>query len=207
MFIHILSQFQDQRTMRIPTCVAECACWMVACGALVVVYTNATPLNMPDPIRKRSDPAIAGLQSESAGIVYARSDFPIPFQFRFSQEGMDHIAQNRPGSDLDGLLRVWPNTSGLEVSWCAGNIGPGFWQDATGPLPVSDFQTRFRSSTDVSIILCKTRPDPISFWLIVSGLPKGSGPEAKPVCRNHPARFWPMLPGRSGPDANRIRHV
>ena len=73
-----------------------------------------------------------------------------PFQFRFSKQGMDHIAQNRPGSDLDGLavtktplpdrtplpdpfgqnqdglVRVWPNAYGLEASWCAGIIGPGF---------------------------------------------------------------------------------
>ena len=27
------------------------------------------------------------------------------------------------------------------------------------------------------------------------------------MCKNHPAHFWPMLPSRSGPDANRIRHV
>ena len=27
------------------------------------------------------------------------------------------------------------------------------------------------------------------------------------VCKNHPARFWPMLPSRSGSDANRMRHV
>jgi len=39
---------------------------------------------------------------------------------------------------MDGLVRVWPNTSGLEASWCTGIIGSGFWQDATGPLPVSD---------------------------------------------------------------------
>ena len=37
--------------------------------------------------------------------------------------------------------------------------------------------------------------------------PNGSGPEASPVCNNHPARLWPMLPSRSGPDANGIRHV
>ena len=30
---------------------------------------------------------------------------------------------------------------------------------------------------------------------------------SKPVCKNHPARFWPMLPRWSGSDANRIRHV
>ena len=29
--------------------------------------------------------------------------------------------------------------------------------------------TRFRSSTDVRIILCETSPDPIYFWLIVPG--------------------------------------
>ena len=60
-----------------------------------------------------------------------------------------HIQYSLPGSDLDGLVSVYPNASGLEASWCAGIIGPGFWQDATGPLPVSHFHTRFRSSTDV----------------------------------------------------------
>ena len=55
--------------------------------------------------------------------------------------GMDHIMQNWPRSDLDGLVRVLPNTSGPEASWCAGIIWPGFWQEATGPLPVSNFPT------------------------------------------------------------------
>ena len=44
-------------------------------------------------------------------------------------------------------------------------------------------------------------PDPIWLWLTVSGF--GS----KPVCKSHRARFQPTLPSRSGPDANRIRHV
>ena len=30
---------------------------------------------------------------------------------------------------------------------------------------------------------------------------------SKPMCKNHPARFWPVLSSRSGPDVNRIRHV
>ena len=30
---------------------------------------------------------------------------------------------------------------------------------------------------------------------------------SKPVCKNHPARFRPKLPSRSGSDANPIRHV
>ena len=36
----------------------------------------------------------ASVQSESARIVYSRSDFPRPFQFRFSEEGMDYAVQN-----------------------------------------------------------------------------------------------------------------
>ena len=79
------------------------------------------------------------VQPESARIVHAGSDFPHPFQLHFSKEGMDRIVQNRPGSDLDGLVRVWLNSSGLEASRCAGIIGPGFWQDANRPLPVSGF--------------------------------------------------------------------
>ena len=115
---------------------------------------TAYPLKMSDPIQKRFLLRLvmaitANLQPESGRIVYAGSDFPHPFQPRFSKEGMDHIVQNRPGSDLDGLVRVWLNAYGLETRWCAGISKPGFCQNATGPLPVSHFQTRFCSSTDV----------------------------------------------------------
>ena len=119
------------------------------------------------------------MQPESGRIVYAGSHFPHPFLFRFSQEGMNHILQNRPGSYLNGLVSVWPNASGLEASWCAGIIWPGFWQDATGPLPVFQFQTRFRSPTDVLDNTVQNQPgsdsvlaDCVRFW------PNGSGPEA-----------------------------
>ena len=73
---------------------------------------------------------------------------PHPFQLRFPKEGIDHIVQNRPGSDLNGLVRFWPNAAGQEASRCERIIKPGFWQDATGPLPVFHFQTPFRSSPD-----------------------------------------------------------
>ena len=83
--------------------------------------SSVYPVNMPDPIRKRSGlwPVMAiaaSVQPESGRIVCAGSDFPHPFQLRFSKEGMDHIVQNRPGSDLGGLVRVWPNASGVEAS-------------------------------------------------------------------------------------------
>ena len=120
----------------------------------------------------------------SGRIVFARSDFPHPFQHRFSNEGMDHTVQNRPGSDLDGLVRVWPNASDLEASWCAGIIWTGFWQDATGPLPVSDFWTRFRSSTDVPGNTVQNQSgsdlvlaDCVGFW------PNGSSPKASRCAR------------------------
>ena len=78
----------------------------------------------------------ASVQPELARIVYTGSDFPHQFWFNFSKEGMEHIAQNWPGSYLDGPVRVWPNASGLEAS-CAGIIGTGFWQDTTS-FPLSD---------------------------------------------------------------------
>ena len=77
----------------------------------------------------------ASVQPESARTTYARSGFPHPFQFRFSKEGLNYIVQYRPGSEMDGLVSVWPNTSGMEASRCAGIIGSGFWQDA---VPVID---------------------------------------------------------------------
>ena len=126
----------------------------------------------------------ARVQHQYGQTVYAGSNFPHPFQLRFSKEVMDHIVQSRPGSDLDGLVRVWPNTSGLEAGWCAGIIWPSFWQDATGPLPDSHFQTRFRSSTDIPDNIVPNQPrsdlvlaDCVRFW------PNGSGPEASQCAR------------------------
>ena len=120
---------------------------------------------------------VASVQPES-GRSISRIRLPASVSAPFSKEGTDHIVQNRPGSDLDGLVRVWPHVSGLEAS-CAGIIWPGFWQDANGPLPVSHFQTRFRYSRDVPDNIVQNQPgsdlvlaDCVRFW------PNGSGPEA-----------------------------
>ena len=79
--------------------------------------------------------------------------------------------------------------------------GSYFWQDTTGPLPVSNFQTRFRSSADVPDNILQNQPgsdfvlaDCVRFW--AKRIRSGS----KPVSKNHPARSWPMPPFRSGPD-------
>ena len=107
-----------------------------------------------------------------------------------------------PDLIFDGLVRVWLNASGLEASWCAGIIGPGFWQDATGPLSVSHFQTRFRSSTDVPDNIVQNQPgsglvlaDCIRFW------PNGSGPEASRCARI----IRPASGQRFHPDSDRMR--
>ena len=63
--------------------------------------------------------------------------------------------------NVDGLVRFGQNTSGTETSHCARIMGLGFWQNATSSLPVSCFQTWLHSFTD--------SPDPIWFWLTVSG--------------------------------------
>ena len=145
----------------------------------------------------------ASVQPESGRIVYARSDFLHTFQLRFSKEGMEHIVQNRPRFNLDGLVRVWPNASGLEASWCAGIIWPGFWQDATGPLPVFHFQIRFRSSTDVPDNTVQNQPrsvyvlaDCVRFWA------NGSGPETIWCARTIRPASGQCFP--AGPDQMRI---
>ena len=121
----------------------------------------------------------ASVQPESGRVVYAGSDFPHPFQFCFSKEGVGHSMQNRPGSDLDGLARVWLHSFDLKATCCAGIIWPGFWQDATGPLPVSHFQTRLHSSTDVVDNIIQNQPGADLVLADCSSFgPNGSGPEA-----------------------------
>ena len=98
---------------------------------------------------------------------------------------------------------VWKQAGVQESS------GPvsGRTQPARYQLPTF-IQTRFRSSTDVPDNIVQNQPgsdlvlaDCVRFW------PNGSGPEASQCAKNHPARCWPMLPSRSGPDANRIQHL
>ena len=141
-------------------------------------------------------------------IIYAGSDFPHPFQFCFSKETMGHAVQNQPRSDLDGLAWVWLNSSGQEASCCAGISGSIFWRDATGPPSVSHFWTRFCSSTDVPDNIVQNQPgSDLVLADCVRFLAKRIRSGSKPVCKKHPVHFWPMLPSRSGPDANQIWHV
>jgi len=69
----------------------------------------------------------ASMQPESGWIIYAGSNFLHLIQFHSAKEGLCHSVQNQPGSNLDGLVKFWPNASGPEASWCARIIRP--WYD------------------------------------------------------------------------------
>ena len=139
---------------------------------------------MPDPIRKRF--GYGGQLRPACSQNRAGSYMPDPasFSVRFSKEGMGHTMQNRPGSDLDGLARVWLNSSDQEASWCAGMSRSGFHQVTTSPLSVSHFWTRLLSSTDVMDNTVQNQPrsdlvlaDCARFW------PNRSGPEESKCAR------------------------
>ena len=93
----------------------------------------------------------ASVQPESGRIVYTGSDFPHPFSSVFPKKAWAIVCKTDP----DPISRAWPGFgytriwSGLKAGWCARIIWFGFWQDATGLLLVSHFQTPLSSSTDV----------------------------------------------------------
>ena len=138
-------------------------------------------------------------------IVYTGSDLSHPFHLRFATRKHGSYCA-KPTRIRSGLVRVWPNTSGQETSRCAGIIVPGFWKDATSPLPVSHLLTPFRSSTDVPDNIVQSQPgsvlvlaDSIGFW------PNGSGPEESQcvrIIRPASGQCFPADPDRMriGPD-------
>ena len=86
---------------------------------------------MPDPIRKRFGYGELWPLQPACSQNRAKSCVPDPtsrilFSSFFFKEGMGHTMQNRPGSDLDGLARVWLHSPGLIASWHARIMGPGF---------------------------------------------------------------------------------
>ena len=124
----------------------------------------------------------ASVQPESGRMVHTGTDFPHPIRFLSSKEGQDHLVENRPGSDLDGLVRFGPNASGPEASRGVRIMRPGSGkaQPARNQFPTFRLGCVLPQAT--LIILCKTGPDPIWFLMTVSSFwPNGSGPETS-VC-------------------------
>ena len=156
---------------------------------------RSIPANMPDPIQKCLGYGHYSQCAARIGLdqiyIYLKCFIQLPAFDSVSLSKKAWIILCKTGSDLDGLVRVWPNASGLEASWCAGIIWPGFWQDATGPLPVSHFQTRFSSSKDVPDNIARNQPgsdlvlaDCVVLW------PNGSGPEASRCAGITWPGFW-----------------
>ena len=85
-----------------------CVCVGVCVKRTKSQKTN--PVNMPDPIGKRYGYGQLWSLWPACSQNRAGSDMPDPTsRIRFSKEGMGHTVQNPPGSDLDGLARVWLN--------------------------------------------------------------------------------------------------
>ena len=117
------------------------------------------------------------MQPESGQITYARSKFPHLIQLCSSKEGPDHLVKKNTH-----IQSGWPGQGLAKCIWSRSklvckNHRAWFWQNATGPLPVSHFQTQLRSSTDDADHIVQNQPRSdlvlaVRFW------PNGSGPEA-----------------------------
>jgi len=144
----------------------------------------------------------ASVQPELGRIAYTGSDFPHPIWFHFPQEGPDGIVQNRPGSDLDGLVSFWPNASGPEANRCSRIVGPGTGRTQPARNQFPTFRLGSVLPQTARIHCVQTSPDPL--------------------CPNQPGsdlvladcvRFWPNGPGPEasrrarmiGPASDRIR--
>ena len=93
---------------------------------VVTTLARASPVNMPDPIRKRFGYGqlwpLRPVKGQLSGrILYAGSDFPHPMRFRFAKDGLDHTVQNRPGRVRFDSCCVWfwSNETSPEASQCA----------------------------------------------------------------------------------------
>ena len=144
---------------------------------------------MPNPIQERVLVAASyGHYSQRAarigpGCINARSTSRI--RFLLFKEGLKITVQNRPGSDLDVLVK--------------------FWQNSISPLSVSHFQTRLRSSTDgPDHIIVQTQPrSDLVLADFCEDLAKRIRFGSKPVCKNFRG---PLASGqRSRADPDRMR--
>ena len=170
---------------------------------------------MPNLIRKRFGygqlwPIRPACSQNRAGSCMPDPTSTHQIRFGSSKEDMDYTVQNWPGSDLDGLVRISPNASGLEASRCAGIIGPGSGkrQPAATSFQLSDATAFFHRRPGSYF----TKPARIRYSSGSSGglcqvWAKRIRSGSKPVGKNHRASFWLTLPSRFGPHANRIRHV
>ena len=112
---------------------------------------------------------VASVQPESGGIIYAGSDFTHLIQFRFPKKAWSILRKTDP----DPIWMAWSRFGQMHLVRKQAGV-----QEPSGPvsgrtqLARHQFPT-FRLSCILpqtsQIMLCRTRPDPIWFWLTVSG--------------------------------------
>ena len=110
------------------------------------------------------------MQPESGGIEYAGSDFPHLIQFRFSKKAWAILREADPGP----IWMAWSRFGQMHLVRKQAGV-----QEPLGPLSGRRQLARhqfptFRLSCVLpqtsQIMLCRTGPGPIWFWLAVSGL-------------------------------------
>ena len=109
--------------------------------------------------------------------------------------------------DLIQVVRFGPNAFGPEASQCARIIGSGSGRTQPACYQLPTFRLRCVLPQMAQITLCKPSLDPIWFYMTCQVLAKWIQSGSKPVCKNHPAQFWPTLLSRSESDADQIWHV
>ena len=126
------------------------------------------PVNMLDPIRKRFGYGHLwplrpeGRQNRARSYNYAGSDIPHPIQFRSTKEDLDHFVQNRPGSDLDGLVSGFGQTHLVhKQAGVKEPRGPFLAERSRPRYQFPTFRLGFVLPQTSRTILCKTSPDPI----------------------------------------------
>ena len=140
-----------------------------------------TPVNIPDLIQKCCGYGQLWPLRPACSQNHAGSDFPHPTRVCSFKGGLDHIVQNQPGSNLDGLVRFQPNGSCPEASQCAiiirpgsGRMQPVYYQFPTFRLSCGllhgtyglDHTVQNQPGSDLVLADC------VKFWS------NGSGPEA-----------------------------
>ena len=149
-------------------------------------------------------PSRSACSQNWAGSHMPHPTFRIRFGSIFAKKALNIIiVQNRPGSDLDGLVRFWPNASGPEASRCSRIIGPGTGRTQPARYQFHTFRLGSVLPQTARIHCVQTIPDPIWFWLTVSGFGQ-TDPVRKQVGVRESSG---PLPIGFGSDRNQIRQV
>ena len=146
----------------------------------------------------------ASVHPESGRVVYADPTSRIRFSSVFPKKAWIILCK----TDLDPIRMAWSAFCQTHLVWKQAGVQESSGPDSSNTQQFPTFRLSSVLPQTSRIIYCTT-PAQIRFssgWLC-QVLGKWIRSRSKPVCKNHPACVWPMLPSRLGPDANRIRHV